>query len=1271
MDGYTIIESEDEDFSYEDDESLSNILDSNSQSSYYSGMYVDFENIKLGGTLENKYKYAIENKVPYKFVFEINDKLSTLNAKLKDKDLKLSYRLYGKAYNISPNNFLLLYYISNQDMIPEELIDQLNKLENLTSVHYDYILYDTYVKKFEESYKKLLENDKLDYEKIKTYYDSFANLDNSFNLSEAYSTIEFEKTCVTFIVKDEDYTLDIDFGSLMFDSINLNSSFVYAQYNSFDSNYYKINDNEDNLNNTIKLFEEQFEEINKIYLIYKLNLIKKIIPTLLILDLDKSTLNFTYPANYKEKILKDLKTIFPSMEYNNEKIDYFNGKVNITIDNFDELRLYYLINTDPIVSKVLFLNENTNPRSLQNKVKYYYKLYDKTRGGKRWILYFYIDKIFDNKYEITFSSKSGNKDSVGEFLTILSKLFYHYNNVNLQDSSYDLVSLPYEEGKGKGLGGTEVVNLDEDRLFKNKKIDNLLLKAPKVFPRREYGRSCGCPKQPIIIDKEDVSDWENYTVDGKKRNVLLFPPENSTQSGAKQYYVCPGENSVLSFIKNPDPDSEYPIIPCCTNVKTKEFLYNDYDKIRENAQDYFSQLEEAKVKIGTYLKTQKILSVKQHGNVPEDLNVFLEKIYKNNNFLRMGVYQNSTSSFIHCLMLGSSHLEKLKITNEDQKIKNSNLVQFRNSYIKESLVNKEKLIRVFRKNIFNFCYPEICLQENSTVDVEKVRENVDDVLEIFSSEKYIRVLEEIFKVNIFVFKEDPEDKNTTILEKPNHINYHIRNINHNLTNILVYKHQTQNVYELIRPASTSGKKSEGFLFNDKVSRQLEKVINKSGYYVYDEDQIRKNEYSYTNWTLLLKDYQIYNQSINSFGRTYMITIKKKDQFISLFVPPCAPLNVSYSTKTFSTTTEICTSIFGKNYTRGSEGLWYEINGMLSLFVPCQDVRKLKNFVCLEYLLNVEKNLLDRQLAEISIIRKNSLIVKQLILWLWNLSPLEDVEIWFAKYATVTENDRLNQIFKNVNINIDYKFPAFIKTTDQGLEYLGAIMPYMFTNNTIFLYEQLYDHLLQYIKNYTISTEGLPKVPYKSIINIFNNETDFKKYPYNKVILGKNNFDDWINNLEVNQIDPLILDESRSKISVVFPYIDKKKNMFFVQNTESCMLSVSILISTFWKQANYNCGYDLTMNNVWSVFLKYPEMLSYFEVDVLNLAKKKLDLETEDEIVALEALLKELVGFELLDKFKNYKVYSSNGINDKHVKNSDYLYLWMYENGSYSSMLPII
>ena len=39
----------------------------------------------------------------------------------------------------------------------------------------------------------------------------------------------------------------------------------------------------------------------------------------------------------------------------------------------------------------------------------------------------------------------------------------------------------------------------------------------------------------------------------------------------------------------------------------------------------------------------------------------------------------------------------------------------------------------------------------------------------------------------------------------------------------IYKHQTQNVYELIRPANTSGKKSEGFLFSDKLSKTLEKT----------------------------------------------------------------------------------------------------------------------------------------------------------------------------------------------------------------------------------------------------------------------------------------------------------------------------------------------------------------------------------------------------------------------------------------------------------------
>ena len=131
MEGYTIIESEDEDMTYDDDIDTLNLLDSNSSNYYYKKNYIDFENIKLGKNIEEKYKYAIDNKIPFKFVFNVNNKFITLEDKLKNKDLKLSYRIYGKTYNISPNNFLLLYYIANKEMMAEEFIDQLNKLEYL------------------------------------------------------------------------------------------------------------------------------------------------------------------------------------------------------------------------------------------------------------------------------------------------------------------------------------------------------------------------------------------------------------------------------------------------------------------------------------------------------------------------------------------------------------------------------------------------------------------------------------------------------------------------------------------------------------------------------------------------------------------------------------------------------------------------------------------------------------------------------------------------------------------------------------------------------------------------------------------------------------------------------------------------------------------------------------------------------------------------------------------------------------------------------------
>ena len=45
-------------------------------------------------------------------------------------------------------------------------------------------------------------------------------------------------------------------------------------------------------------------------------------------------------------------------------------------------------------------------------------------------------------------------------------------------------------------------------------------------------------KQPIIVDDEDVKDWENYKdQNGNGRNVLLFPPLESSQKGEILLYM--------------------------------------------------------------------------------------------------------------------------------------------------------------------------------------------------------------------------------------------------------------------------------------------------------------------------------------------------------------------------------------------------------------------------------------------------------------------------------------------------------------------------------------------------------------------------------------------------------------------------------------------------------------------------------------------------------------------------------------------------------------
>ena len=315
------------------------------------------------------------------------------------------------------------------------------------------------------------------------------------------------------------------------------------------------------------------------------------------------------------------------------------------------------------------------------------------------------------------------------------------------------------------------------------------------------------------------------------------------------------------------------------------------------------------------------------------------------------------------------------------------------------------------------------------------------------------------------------------------------------------------------------------------------------------------------------------------------------------------------------------------------------------------------------------------ITRINIVRKNANILKQLILWLWCLSPKTDTDMWFEKYICTVEN---KEMFKSISyspFNLDYRFPRSITTTEEGIEYLERYIPMIFNTSKVYLYEKLYNIMKQYIKNYIYSTENIDKVPNKSIINIFNSEKDFKYYSFTNIIIGEENFINWKNEVNNILIDPKSIKMEDIKQINPFVHMNADGNIFMIQNTETNDFLTAVIGCIVWKKLEYNLGYYLTLTNFWSFIKNNEKILEILEMsveEIMIFAREKLGQETESFKDALYQLEKENIPFELKNKY-NYIIHEKDGyIEEKNNKNSDeFLNIWLYSNGGYSAMLDIL
>jgi len=1256
------------------------------------------KNEVIGERVTNLIKLALQEKIPEKFIFYGKEgEIINLKKYLQGKDSRTGlHQIIRNYFKISMGNFMLIYYLANKDTMNEdELIDNLNSLSNISDRVFDKVSLGEYSREVTIAVEGNIKMMREKLSRINAFYTEINALPFSNSPENIERTLEMEETEIEIFVRDGEYQFDIDSGGIIFDNMKTNNFVLLIVYNSFfGTNYYKLTEGNRSLSDAMnEEYNMMDRKPNHIYVFVTImdDDSKKI--KMIDIDLIESKMSFSYPRNTLNQIKDIIEKLFPNIVYVNEKKISLRGNFEIDFNNFSEIRMRYLTLFDKMVSNFIYINENASPRSLRKNTKYYFKNYEDKTGHS---VSFNLLPIHNSRYLVDFRTKTIDHSSVNEFILVLSKLISYYHSIDFDQTLVGIIEERYIGEDGIGLGGEYIGENEATAKGRVRKIDNLR-HATGMFPTNYYGKFCPCAKQPIIIDNKDVSDWENYSspsYDGKK-NVTLFPPLESKQRSKKYHFVCP-ENTYpyLYFMKNPTIDQKYPVLPCCGIVRSDDYI-DDYDLIRKDEVDYMAKKNERRVRKENRLKTIKILSPDQEGVLPSDLAHFLGNI-KKTSYSRRGVIKSNTSSFIHCLMLASEHLEEylshIDKRNTEIREKISNLIDIRKEYLSRGIRERDALIIALRDMIPNFVNLSVCAQETYEYEPSQVEEFVKDKEVIFDSLYYYRILESMFMVNIFVFS---YEDGTTTLEKPNHNFYHIREFNEKLPTILLIKHLSRKsipIYELIEVDKHSlGKRAFPFLREKEFLEELKMFIETKNYAVVKFDQIEKNAYNGINWNIILSDYKIISQDINDSGRMIKVNISTDTgEKISIFVKPSPPMNIKISKMIYETKKEEVIRTFGDNYVIGSEGLWYELKNFPNgVFIPCRDVRKLvtREKVCYEYVLL--KNILKKNQVfyNIGIVRKNANIIKQIILWLWNISRIEDVDEWFETYVDLMVEKKIIDIINLTPIKIDYRFPFHINTTEDGIIYYENHFPLVFNLGKIRLYEKLFDVMKRYIKNYQYSLNGYPKIPNKSIIGLFNNEKDFKRYGNTKIIIGKENYDQYYSGIKNIENDIEIVKDSWSVRNKIFNYRSVSDGKYFlIQNTISERREEAIMGCLIWMIWKINLGYLFTRETVWKMIPDNNFLLEFLDMteeEILEYSNKETDIETEKFDEAIYYLSKEKIP---IPNEKIGKIYRKTSVEEKgelriRYRNSDGIYdeyapsrysgeinVWEYGNGAYAIML---
>jgi hypothetical protein len=780
------------------------------------------------------------------------------------EDLAMIYAQYVKEISINQiieniNNF---YNLLNQNLNNQSTKANLSKKQIGLSPIRDRTELNLFINDWRKRYSDELESDRQKLEEILIIQDELGK----------YEPLEYSPLIVTSNIlyikmkKKDGSTVSLDDSYEIFDLSKPNITLPYIKWNS---NIVSFNNNQ-NINTNVSLYklytglrqEDRLDfskvipsitkEINFIFSVWKgveenendllRNKHELTKESFLKATYNLDLLKIKIPLegeddNGRQRILNRIINTFP-LEIDTVKENRISGEFYIYDIEINDLLLAHMVLNLELFNIYLFIQESSSSVAMKKKnLKVYFRSISglSKENSLNYSVAFSIQQLYAKggenihiqqniqKKENTFLSRkletnepyikititsAESIETANSFIYIITRLLSAYKeNINNPDPQDNLLQFYLSWiPEFSSLRETETVR--KTTRESNSKIHRLKQAAPDLFIS-DYARKCLCQFQPIIIEENEIEEWQNKMFNYKgrdmKRQVMAFPPDNP-----KWYFVCPNDKYPFPGVKknNLANMEKYPGLPCCFVNNQIDSIKSKYNRIfyptdennvvrrrkeqtKTESEDEFSSEEESSLysssllssSASTYsqtkliethiIRTNKIIGLGRYGILPSSIIQLLAyPSTESGTIYRKGI-QRSPNSLLHCISLAVQDPNYLSLNNRE----------------------KEEYVQAVRRQMAEKIQPAVCKSELYDFTEEQIRQSLNELDTFLDPNLYYRAIEEFYNINIFVFSpsanEEKRLKNkedsTGHLELPRFKLFPVRTPRRERMNVLVYR----------------------------------------------------------------------------------------------------------------------------------------------------------------------------------------------------------------------------------------------------------------------------------------------------------------------------------------------------------------------------------------------------------------------------------------------------------------------------------------------------